>query len=67
MRTILYAKYEKSDVNKVRTKKCQQISTKELEKLLALIRKFGDLFNGKLGTWNTTMVYLELRDDAKPV
>ena len=31
------------------------------------IKKYEDLFNGTLGTWNTTPVDLELRDDAKPV
>ena len=25
------------------------------------------MFDGMLGTWNTTQVYLELRDDTKPV
>ena len=25
------------------------------------------MFNGTLGTWNTTPVELELKDDAKPV
>ena len=25
------------------------------------------MFDGMLGAWNTTLVYLELKDDANPV
>ena len=32
-----------------------------------MLRKFEDLFDGTLGTWNTTPVDLELKDNAKPV
>ena len=64
---ILYAKYEKDDLNKVMTKQCQHINAKERDRLLSLLSKYEDLFDGTLGTWNTTPVDLELRDDAKPV
>ena len=32
-----------------------------------MISKFEDMFDGALGTWNTTPVYLELKDDRKTV
>ena len=67
IRRILDAKYEKVDLNKVMTKKFQHLNTKEPEKLLHLLRKYEDLFNGTLGTWNTTLVYLELSNNEKPV
>ena len=31
------------------------------------IKKYEDIFDGKLGMWNITPVYLELREDAKPL
>ena len=67
MRGILDAKYEKADLNKVMSKQCQHLPTKELERLLKLLRKFEDLFGGMLCTWKTTPVELELKDDAKPI
>ena len=66
MRRTLDAKYEKAYLNKVVTEKCQHINTEEMRRLLNILRKFGYLFDGKLGTWNTTPVYLELKDDVKP-
>ena len=64
---ILDAKYEQADLNKFVTKKWQHLNTKELERLLNLLQKYEDLFYGTLGTWDTTLVDLELRDDVKPV
>ena len=49
------------------TKQCQHINTKAPKRILNLLRSFEDLFDGTMGTWNTTPVDLELRDDAKPV
>ena len=48
-------------------KQCQHINTKESERLINLLRKYEDMFDGTPGTWNTTPVDLELRYDAKPV
>ena len=67
MPRILDAKYEQKDLNKVMTKQCQHLSTEEQEIILSLLRNFEDLFDGIFGTWNTTTVYLELRDGAKPL
>ena len=64
---ILDDKYEKADINKVTTEQCQHLSPIERESLLDLLNKFEDLFDGNLGTWNTTPVELELKDDLKPV
>ena len=58
MRIILDVKYKKSDLNKVMTKKCQHLNNKERKILLILLRKFKDMFDGMLGTWNTTPVDL---------
>ena len=52
------AKYEKTDLNMVMTKTFQHLKTKELIRLLSLLRKFENLFDGMLGTWNTTPVDL---------
>ena len=37
------------------------------ERLLKLLRKFGDLFSSTLGTWKTAPLELGLKHDAKPV
>ena len=66
MRRILDAKYKKSDHNKFMTKQCQHLNTKKQEILLSVLQKYEYLFDSKLGTWNTTPVYLELKDDVKP-
>ena len=49
------------------TKRFQHLNTEERDRLIILFRKYEDLFDGTLGTWNTTPVYLELREDVKPV
>ena len=67
MHRILYAKYKKVDLNKVMTKKCQHLTATESHRLLHHLNNFEDMFDGTLGTWNTTPVNLELKDKAKPV
>ena len=68
MRRIIYAKYKKADQNKVMTKQCQKhLTSKERHRLLQLLKKFEDLYNGTLSTWKTTLVDLELKDNVKPV
>ena len=46
----LDTKYKNSYLNKVMTKQCQHLSTKERERLLELLREFEDMFDGTLGT-----------------
>ena len=48
-------------------KQYQHLNTEERCRLLNLLNKFKDMFDGTLGTWNTTPVNLELKDKAKPV
>ena len=67
MRRILDAKYENTDLNKDITEQCQHLTATERHRLLHLLKKFEDIFNGTLGTWKTTPVYLELKDEEKPV
>ena len=67
MRRILDAKYKKSDLKKAMTEQCQHLNAKECEIILNLISKYEELFDGTLGTWNTTPLDLGLRDDANPV
>ena len=67
MPIILDAKYEKSDLNMVMTKKCKHLSTKEQERLLKLLQQFECLFDGTLGTRKTDLVYLELQYNVKPI
>ena len=64
---ILDAKYEKADLKKVMTEKFQRLIPREREIILNILQKFEDFFNENLGTWNTTLVDLELNDDAMPV
>ena len=47
------------------TKQFQHLNNKECKRLLNLLWKNENLFDGTLGTWNTTPVYLELRGYAK--
>ena len=68
MRRILDVKYKKADLNEVTTKKCHKhLTAVERHRLFQLLKKFEDLFDGTLGTWNTNPLELELKDDAKPV
>ena len=46
---------------------CTHLSQEEQSKLLQLLKKFENLFDGTLGTWNTTPVDIELKDpNVKP-
>ena len=68
MRRILDVKYEKAELNEVMTKKCQKhLTTTEHNILIQLLKKIEDMFDGTLGTRNTTLVELQLKDDAKHV
>ena len=65
---IIFVKYERYDLNKVMTKQCQEhLTTIEYDRLLQIMKKSEDIFDGTLGTWNTTPVELELKDNAKPM
>ena len=67
IRRIIYAKYDKADLNKVMTEQFQHLNAKERKRLLIILRKFKDIFGGTLVTFNTTLVYLKLKYNVKPV
>ena len=48
-------------------KQCQHLSTEELETTLSLLKRFEYMYNNKLGTWNTALSNLELKEGEKPV
>ena len=49
------------------TGKCQHLIPSKQESLLNLFKRFEYFFDGTLGTWNTALMGLELKDDTKPV
>ena len=49
------------------TEQRQNITVTEHYRLLQLLKKFEDLFDGTLGMWKTTPMDLEVKDNAKPV
>ena len=68
IRRTLDVKYKKFDLNGVMTKQCQKnLTDTEHHAILQLLKKFDDIFDCTLDTWNSTPVDLELKDNAKPV
>jgi hypothetical protein len=63
---ILDAKYEKADLQSVVDTNCPHLSLPDQNKLLELLTKYEDLFDGTLGDWNTEPVSFELKEGAKP-
>ena len=56
MRRILDAEYKKFDLNKVMNEQYQHLTATESHRLLNLLHKFEDIFDGTLCTCNTTPV-----------
>ncbi len=50
---ILDAKYEKADLDAVVADNCKHLSAPDQEKLLKLLTKFKNLFDGTLHDWDT--------------
>ena len=63
---ILDAKYEKADLQSIIKENCKHLSQHDQNKLLDLLNKFEDLFDGTLGDWKTEPVSFELKEGAKP-
>ena len=63
---ILDAKYEKADLQSVVDTNCPHLSLPDQNKLLELLTKYEDLFDGTLGDWDTEPVSFELKEGAKP-
>jgi hypothetical protein len=65
IKKILDAKYSATDLEKVCSSQ-SHLEVKKQQKVLSLLRRFEDLFNGTLGKWNEEPVKLELQADATP-
>ena len=63
---ILDAKYKKADLQSVVDTNCPHLSLPDQNKLLELLTKYEDLFDGTLGDWDTEPVSFELKEGAKP-
>ena len=61
LHVILDAKYEEEDLNKVKENQCQHLTELQRNKLLKLLQKSEELFDGALGTWKTDPVDIELK------
>ena len=62
---ILDAKYKKANLIEV-SKKNQKLSPQNQTKLLHLLLKYEDLFDGKLGHWKDANYEIELKEGATP-
>jgi hypothetical protein len=63
---ILDAKYEKADLQSVVSVNCTHLSLQDQNKLMEVLTEFEELFDGRLGDWNTKPVSFELKDGTKP-
>ena len=62
---ILDANYTKADLQAVVTN-CTQLNSVEQNKLLELLKKFEQLFDGTLSNWRTKPVSFQLKDGVTP-
>jgi hypothetical protein len=63
---IIESKYTPADLPKI-VEECSILTKDEQKKLLALLERFEPLFDGTLGTWETSPVELELKEEnTKP-
>ena len=65
IKKILDAKYEPADLDKL-VEECQHLTAEQRLQLLALLKRFEDLFDGTLGTFNMEPYNIELVEGAKP-
>ncbi len=65
MKRFIDNDYKAADLEKTVADQTQ-LETREQQKLLALLKRFEDLFQCKLGTWNCPPVDLELKPGAMP-
>ena len=63
---ILDAKYEKANLAEIVSEYCAHLSSQQRAKMLLLLNKYEELFDGTLGDFNTDPVRLNLKKDAKP-
>ncbi len=62
---ILDAKYEKADLPVIIRENCAHLTVSDREKLLSVLLKFKQLFNGTLGDWKLPPVSFELKEGMK--
>ena len=62
---LLDAKYQKADLRAV-VQKATHLNSRQREMLYALLIKYEDIFDGKLGEWKTDPVELELKEGVEP-
>jgi hypothetical protein len=66
VKEILEAKqYVPADLEKI-CSNCIHLQIEQQKKLLDLLQKYKDLFDGSLGKWNATEVNIELNEGATP-
>ena len=65
IKDILDAKYEAADLDQVCLTQ-DHLNETEQQKLLSLLNKYNDLFDGTLGKWRHDPIELELKPDAEP-
>ena len=57
--------YKAADLEQIVAEQTQ-LTLQQCQQLLSLLKRFEDLFQGKLGTWNCPPVDLELKPGAMP-
>ena len=62
----MYAKYEPADVQQIVKDTCNHLTKPDKEKLLQLLTKYENLFDGTLGEWNMKRVNLEFIKGETP-
>jgi hypothetical protein len=65
VKEILEAKYMPADLEQI-CSSCTHLQIEQQKKLLDLLQKNEDLFDGSLGKWNSTEVNIELKEGATP-
>jgi hypothetical protein len=56
---IFDAMYEEADLPAIIREKCSHLKASDREKLLSVLLKFKLLFNGTLGDWKLSPVFIE--------
>ena len=63
---ILDAHYEKANLVETISKNCSHLSKNKQNKIINLLKKYEELFDGTLGDMNTSPVHLEIKKGAIP-
>ena len=63
---ILDAKYEKANLAEIVKEHCSHLSSQQSNKMLRLLTKYEELFDGTLGDFKTDPISLKLKENARP-